>query len=1021
MNHPKRSPGEGTAGIRRSGVALAAVAIVIGLITPGAVASNAGAIGPVLADSFSRPDNWQLGSTETGQPWQVWSGTATVSGQMVAASVPGYTLAVADSGISTGVVAVSVPVVSDEFWMILRATNTGNYWRFGRWQGGAYQLQQIAGWALGTPAVTTLASINAAAGDRLECRLSSGVTCSVNGADVATTADPFNGSASFVGFAAYDPSAAPAVRFDDVHAAAASAAPDVAVAVVADDASVEVGGAVSWTATVMNAGSLAASGVRLTAGLPGAVTGVGAVASSGSCVVAAEIVCEMGALDPGQAVTVQVSGIAPPRPQLVTLSVAVGSASVDADPMNNEGSAAVTVEAAIPPNAVVVDNFARPDSWSMGVAPTGQTWQVWQGTARVAGERALASEPGYAMSVIDAGTTTGSVMVSVPAVSSDYWVIARASNTGNYWRFGRSAGGPYELQQIRNWALGSPLVDVLAAVTPAPGDQIMCRFLTGITCSVNGVDVASSADPFNGSASFVGFAAYGASAAPDVRFDDFRATTPSPAADLVVDVVAEKASVEAGQSMSWTATITNTGNQSASDVTTATPSPAGLGSLVATGPSGVCPVSNGVHQCGIGSLAPGAAAIVRFSAVAPAAIGSYTVQLTAGPIATDGDRSNNRDAAAVSVRVLARPGENVSDHFDRPNSVTLGNEEGGRPWEMLQGTFGVVGGQAAKTDTTSLLSMAVIDPGFTFGTVQVRVTAGADDEFYLMFRAKDNGNTYLLGPDAARNYRVHKMIGGRMVGLQFNAIRANVRARDGDVIRLVVRPDDGWFVAINGVHVLDGGDVELLGQFRFGLATRSSNVRFDDLSITQLISTGITTVESFQHPEESNLEGRMPTSGTVYQWFGPQGYWVTRGGRGVLDSPGFGLAFLQTGSQLSNIRANIVSSRTDAWVVFRREEDGSYYRFGYESTGGRRYTIERVRADGETTTVPGGVITHRLVRSLANDLVEVRQLANGTIRGYVNGLLVASAVDSVNGVQASAYGMAGTVGATFDNIVITPP
>jgi hypothetical protein len=175
--------------------------------------------------------------------------------------------------------------------------------------------------------------------------------------------------------------------------------------------------------------------------------------------------------------------------------------------MNNQAASPVAVEPAVPPNAVVVDNFTRPDSWSMGTAPTGQTWAVWQGTARVAGGQALASEPGYTLSVLDTGTTTGSVIVSVPTTSSDYWVIARASNAGNYWRFGRAGNGTYELQQVRDWALAAAPIDVLGSVTPAAGDELMCTFVTGITCYVNGVAIASSADPFNATASKVGLPA----------------------------------------------------------------------------------------------------------------------------------------------------------------------------------------------------------------------------------------------------------------------------------------------------------------------------------------------------------------------------------------------------------------------------------------------------------------------------------------------------------------------------------
>ena len=88
-------------------------------------------------------------------------------------------------------------------------------WRSpGRWQDGPYQLQQIVGNALGTPSVTTSATVAAAAGDRMACKLSSSaITCSVNGTVVASSVNSFNATARNVGFAAG--TGAPA-RFDEL-------------------------------------------------------------------------------------------------------------------------------------------------------------------------------------------------------------------------------------------------------------------------------------------------------------------------------------------------------------------------------------------------------------------------------------------------------------------------------------------------------------------------------------------------------------------------------------------------------------------------------------------------------------------------------------------------------------------------------------------------------------------------------------------------------------------------------------
>lgn len=1000
---------------RASGVVLATLASLLVVIPVAAAAEPLP--GAALHDSFSRPDNWQIGSTETGQPWMLWGGTAVVSGNMAAASVSGYTLAVADSGIASGTVSLSVPVISDEFWMIFRASNNGNYWRFGRSSGGAYQLQQVTSWTLGSPAVTTLATVVPADGDRLECQLGSGITCSVDATPVVATADGFNRAATYAGFATAGGPGPPATRFDDITVEAAAPAPDLRVALATAADAVSVGAPVSWTATVSNDGDLTATGVELTAPLPGSVAGVTATSAGGTCAVAAQVSCALADLEPGASVVVVISGTAPSQPQTVSLSVSATANEADADPLNNGSTADITIEAAVPANAVVVDNFARADSWSMGAAPTGQTWEVWQGTARVAGGRALASEPGYTLAAIDTGTTTGSVTFTAPSISSDYWIIARASNAGNYWRFGRSADGPYELQQVRGWVFGSPVITVLGAVTPAPGDQLECRFLVGITCFVNGTAVASSADPFNGSARHAGFAAYAASGAPALRVDDFRAATPSPAPDLVVAVASSASSVVSGARMSWTTTVRNAGDRTATGATLSGTLAAGLSNVAATASSGSCALSGGSVSCSLGNLAPGATATVVVSATAPATPARFELSASAASGEDDGDRSTNSGAAGINVRVLAGPGAVTTDSFTRIDAPSLGTTEQGRPWQMLQGTMGVVGNQAARTGGPGL-SIAAIDPGFSFGTYEVRVTQGAATGFYVIVRARDSSNYFRVGADSTGYYRMEKILNGQFSNLQFGAVRDNVRPADGDLIRITVRPDDGWFVTINGVHVLDGGDLDLLDEFGFGLATASPTVRFDDVSVTQAISSGITTTERFDHPEGSELQLQTPTSGTRFTWRSPFGYWLTRGGAAVLASPGYGMATLEVSSQLMRARVTARTRTGQAWLVFRHREDGSYFRFGRERGG--TYTVDRITPTGAFAPVPGGVQIVTRLKANLNDRLDVRQSADGSVRCYINDVLVATFTDAVNNVGATAYGIAGTEDVTFDDFIVSP-
>src|SRR5688572_4136498 len=106
--------------------------------------------GPAVSDSFNRANSSTLGIADTGQPWTIHAGDAYISSG-TAAFGTGFVLTSLDAGTSEGVVQVLVSAPADEFWLILRMENTANYWRFGRWRGETYQLQQVIGNNIGNP------------------------------------------------------------------------------------------------------------------------------------------------------------------------------------------------------------------------------------------------------------------------------------------------------------------------------------------------------------------------------------------------------------------------------------------------------------------------------------------------------------------------------------------------------------------------------------------------------------------------------------------------------------------------------------------------------------------------------------------------------------------------------------------------------------------------------------------------------------------------------------------------------
>ncbi|MEZ5349725.1 MAG: hypothetical protein R2714_11025 [Microthrixaceae bacterium] len=56
--------------------------------------------------------------------------------------------------------------------------------------------------------------------------------------------------------------------------------------------------------------------------------------------------------------------------------------------------------------------------------------------------------------MLDSGTADSTVSMSVPVAGAESWLVVRASDSGNYWRFGRFGGDSYSLQQIRGWWFG---------------------------------------------------------------------------------------------------------------------------------------------------------------------------------------------------------------------------------------------------------------------------------------------------------------------------------------------------------------------------------------------------------------------------------------------------------------------------------------------------------------------------------------------------------------------------------------
>lgn len=332
-----------------------------------------------------------------------------------------------------------------------------------------------------------------------------------------------------------------------------------------------------------------------------------------------------------------------------------------------------------------------------------------------------------------------------------------------------------------------------------------------IACSVNGTMVVSTADAFNATARRVGLAENGQVA---TRFDDLSVTAAAAGPDLKVTVAPSSSAVQTGAAVSWTATVRNDGGSTATaTVVTVTPPSALAGTAVASS-AGSCAKLAATWQCSAGNRSAGSSLTV--TGTAPSQATTLTTSVSASAQGTDTDPASNSASASVDVWAPIASTPPVTDGFDRLDSPTLGTADTGQAWSTVAGSFGVAAGTAAPGASGG--NLAVVDPGFAYGTYQVTVAAGATpDAFAVVFRGRDANDSCRVGPDSSgfySFYRAWKVVNGAVEPLAISLRRADLAPRDGDVIRVVNRPDDGVFVSVNGQHLLDAGDQALLGETR---------------------------------------------------------------------------------------------------------------------------------------------------------------------------------------------------------------
>jgi hypothetical protein len=958
-------------------------------------ATAAGAV--VVLDEFARADAAALGVADSGQLWTGYFGAAGTLGEQ--AALGGFfTLMALDAGIAASDISVTVTEPTAEFWLTFRLTDGGNYWRFGRWAGEPYQLQMVRQHTLSAPGVQTFALQPASPGDVLACKLRDWeIECGVNGTVIARTANTFNSSATRVGLSS---SQSAGGYFDDLMVSVPPPQADLKTRVTGP-AMLTVAAAATWKVSVTNIGTAAAAPSTVAIGLSSGFTG--ASVTGGTCVATASaFTCSVSSLGIGASAEVTIHATAPAAIGPAAVTASLTASGDEATTFNNTAQRTTTLRPVGAPPVLVLDEFARANQNTLGTADSGQPWTRHYGVIGVDVEQAALGGH-FNLTSVDSGAAASDVSVTVVESTAEFWLVLRFSDAENYWRFGRWGSGSYTLQRVRANTVEAPTtVEIVTTHAPAAGDVIRCEVrYRGIDCWVNDLLVARTTDAFNRAATAVGLSS---SQNAGGRFDDLLVLAAPPGPELRLTMKASSWLLPS-EIQDLRFVVRNTGQAASAESAATVALPSGT-PLAAALPPGC--VSGVVIMCAIPSLDPGESHELRFS-VSSSTVG--TVQGTAS-LHLPGIPSSLYDAAVWTTSVRTNPA-GVSDRFARADTGSgLGSSPNGSAWQSVNGDFRIVDQTAVPTSPGSL---AVVDRGFAFGTLDVILGDDAANAG-IAFRVVDAANFYQLTTDARGYYWMSRMVNGEPVDVQYQVQRRLVKPRNGDHIRIVLRPDDSVFVAVNGQHVVDGGDVRDMFVTRWGLIARSGAATYHEFVLRPEMEA-LPLADNFDLSDGGWL-GR-PSSGVLYSWVPWVGdYWRTLGQRAHPTTAGYSYTAIEASSELATAKVVLAAPGTAAWLVFRHTEDGTYFRFGHD---GATYDVSYVNLH-VPTNMPAAVERFGTVVATAGDRLEVRQGTDGTVECFVNDVLVIRFVDPVHSVHASGYGLAAVgTGTLFDDFSVTPP
>ena len=558
------------------------------------------------------------------------------------------------------------------------------------------------------------------------------------------------------------------------------------------------------------------------------------------------------------------------------------------------------VEPALGELVSVVDGFNRQNADFLGISGNGQVWATAKGEWLIENNQAEASG-GYALALIEARTTSMEASVTPTEVTGQFWLIVRAKDADNYWRFGGSGeDGFYRLERIASGAVAEVAVETLVNRPAMAEDRISCAaFATNISCSVDGVIVARTDEAFDVGATKAGIGSY---LGLGTRVDDFAV------------VVRDEADLD------------------------------------------------------------------EFGPVEPDDV--IEIDELSFPFAVDGPLDTVQGVA----------------------------------WTVLAGAFETA--DSAVRPTTSGFNLATVDVGQMGGTVEWTVS-DVSNEFWVVFRVVDENNYYRFGPSPLTGlYVAEKVIDGVPELLEFRFERNDVAPENGDVIRLVQRDDDSIFLAVNRVHVVDGGDLELLDESRIGIASTGTGVAFDSMWYST-VTSAYDILDTFDREPESEFGIGPPDLGVSYGWANAYGtMWSIDDGELYNTGLHYGVQWLDTSSELADVSVTVTTrGELEEFLVFRAFEDGSHFRFG--SIDGE-FVIEQVTNWVTVEEIPG-VTALSSPEQRDGQVLSVRQGLDGVVEAFVDGEIVFRFRDASSNRQGGHYGVATFGGdARFDDFTVAP-